>query len=673
MKQDWLKQLDELDVDSLCINTLRTLAIDMIQKADSGHPGAPMGCAPMAYLLWSKHMKHNPKDPHWFDRDRFVLSNGHGSSLLYSLLHLSGYAVSLDDLKNFRQWGSITPGHPENHLTPGVETTTGPLGQGFCNAVGFALAEANLAARYNKDGHTVIDHHTYAIVGDGCLMEGVTSEAASFAGHLGLGKLIVLYDDNGITIDGSTSLTFTEDVVQRFAAYGWHTLTVEDGNDLGALDAAISDAKARTNQPSLICVKTHIGYGSPNKQDTSSAHGSPLGVAEIELTKAFYGWPTDAQFLVPERASSHMKTSIARGTNKQASWERAFTAYTESYGELAAELQRRINGDLPENWDKSLPQFATDPKGMATRKASGTVLTALSAALPELMGGSADLAGSNLSYVKGAGDIGAHEYAGRNLFFGIREHGMGAICNGLALHGGFIPYGATFLVFSDYMRGSVRLGALEQAKVIWIWSHDSIGLGEDGPTHQPVEHLAALRAIPEFLVIRPADANETREAWKVAIEDPRPTALVLTRQNVPTLERQGCGAAEELARGAYVYKDFGPTPQVILIGTGSELELALAAARTLQEQGVSSRVVSMPCWELFDEQDAVYRESVLPRSITARVAVEAGCSMGWARYLGFDGRFVGLDRFGASAPAETLYEKFGITAAEVVEAAKAQL
>lgn len=660
---------------ALSINTLRTLAMDAVQKANSGHPGAPMGCASMAYALFQHHLKFDPTTPSWPDRDRFVLSNGHASMLLYGLLHLYGYAVSLDDLKNFRQWGSITPGHPENGLTPGVETTTGPLGQGFCNAIGFAIAESSLAARFNTPDFQLFDHYTYAIAGDGCLMEGVTSEAASLAGHLKLGKLIVLYDDNNITIDGPTSLAFTESVQSRFESYGWHTIRVTDGDDVQEISAAIQAAKAVTDKPSLLLVQTHIGFGSPNKQDSSKAHGSPLGVEEIKLTKQNLGWPADAPpFFVPPGVYDHMHTPSQTGAKRRAEWDATFEKYKAKYPEKGAELARRLRGELPQ--DIKLPTFPASQSGVATRAASGKVLEALHTQLPELIGGSADLAESvKVPVGSSVGDYGFEKQDGRNIFFGVREHAMGAICNGLALHGGVRPYGATFLVFSDYMRGSVRLGALEHARSIWIWTHDSIGLGEDGPTHQPIEHLSSLRSIPGFVLLRPADANETVEAWRVAIEEHRPVGLVLTRQNVPTVDRTRFGSAEGVRKGGYVLIDppGGDAPEVILIGTGSEVSIAVAAYEVLTQRGLKVRVVSMASTQLFDEQDAAYREQVLPNAVRARVAVEAGATWGWERYTGLDGRIVGLERFGASAPAEILYEMLGVTVAKVVEAATAAL
>lgn len=656
------------DLDLLCVNTLRTLAIDGVQKANSGHPGAPMGCAAMAYALWARHLRFDPRAPEWPDRDRFILSNGHASMLLYGLLHLTGYDLPMEQLKAFRQLGSITPGHPENFLTPGIEMTTGPLGQGFAHGVGFALAESQLAGRYQDEGEALFDHYTYAIVGDGDLMEGVTSEAASLAGHLGLGKLIYLFDDNHITIDGDTDLAFTEDVQARFESYGWHTLRVADGNDVDAIDAALTQAKAVKDRPSLLLIRTHIGYGSPSKQDTSAAHGSPLGAEEIKRTKAQLGWPEDAQFLVPDEVSAHMRAAGTRGADLRVDWEARRAAFSTKHPDAGAELTRRLSGALPDGWEAALPTFEASEKGLATRAASGKVIDALYGVLDDLIGGSADLAGSVKTPRGGTvGDYSAANPTGRNVFFGVREHAMGSICNGLALHGGFRPYGATFLVFSDYMRPAVRLGALERAKSVWIWTHDSIGLGEDGPTHQPIEHLAALRAIPDFVLLRPADANEVVEAWKLAITDPRPVGLVLTRQNVPTFDRAVYGSVDGVQRGGYVLRDVD-SPQAILLASGSEVAIAMEASERLAARGVAARVVSMPSWRLFEDQPREYREAVLPSSIRARVAIEAGASLGWHRYVGIDGQVLALDHFGASAPAEELYQHFGLTPEKMVEA-----
>ncbi len=671
-------------LDTLSINTIRFLSADGVQKANSGHPGLPMGAAAMAYVLWTRYLKHNPANPKWADRDRFVLSGGHGSMLLYSLLHLAGYPLSLDDIKSFRQWGSLTPGHPESHLTPGVETTTGPLGQGISNAVGMAIGEAHLAARYNQPGHTLVNHYTYVIATDGDLMEGVASEACSLAGHLHLGKLIVLYDDNHISLAGTTSLAFDEDVLGRFAAYGWHTQRVTDGNDLDAIDAALSAAQSATDQPSIIAVRTIIGYGAPNKEGTSEVHGNPLGPDELKAAKHNLGWPEDADqmFTLPGEALEHFREALANGSMAESAWTARLSAYTAAFPEPAAEYQRRMAGELPAGWDQDLPVFPADAKGLATRKAGEAVLQALGAKLPELMGGSADLNPSTFTVIKGAGDFesplasaqdaqglsgGPWSYAGRNLHFGVREHGMGAIVNGLAVHGGFIPYGATFLVFSDYMRPTIRLSAIMQIGSVWVFTHDSIGLGEDGPTHQAVEHYAALRAIPHLLFIRPADANEVAWAWQVAIENRhRPTVFALTRQNVPTLDRAVLASAAGLRQGAYVLNPQVTDPQLILMATGSEVQHIVAAEKTLAGRGLRVRLVSMPCWELFEEQPAAYRASVLPPNVTARLAVETGVSQGWHRWVGESGALLTLDHYGASAPAPRIMQEFGFTADNVV-------
>lgn len=656
-------------LDYLCINTIRTLAMDGVQKAKSGHPGMPMGMADVAYILWTRFLKHNPADPTWPNRDRFVLSAGHGSMLLYSLLHLTGYDLPLDELKRFRQWGSRTPGHPEHGLTPGVETTTGPLGQGFANGVGMALAERFLAATFNRPGFPIFDHYTYAIVSDGDLMEGISHEAAGLAGHLGLGKIIYLYDDNAISIEGSTDLTFTEDVPARFRAYGWHVQEV-DGYDLPAIEAAIRAAQAETEHPSLIVCRTHIAYGSPNKQDSASAHGEPLGEEEVRLTKEALGWPSDAQFHVPDEALAVFRRAVERGSAAQAEWQELFMRYTREYPQEAALLQRLWAGDLPKGWEKALPTFTPADGEMATRQASGVVLNALAPVLPTLIGGSADLAPSNNTLLKGYADFQKATPAGRNLHFGVREHAMGAILNGLALHGGVIPYGGTFLVFSDYMRPAVRLAALMAQRVVYVWTHDSVWIGEDGPTHQPVEHLMALRAIPNLVVIRPCDANETAAAWRVALERrDGPTALALTRQKLPILAGTACDAAETVARGAYVLAEAPGEIDVILIATGSEVHVALEARKILAEKRVAARVVSMPSWELFDMQEPAYREWVLPSQITARLAIEAGVTLGWERYVGPAGAVIGLDRFGASAPYKVLMEQFGFTPQTAAERA----
>jgi len=639
-----------------------------VQKANSGHPGAPMGQSPLGWAIWSRLRRHDPARPDWAGRDRFVLSCGHASMLQYSLLHLTGYDVSLDDLKNFRQWGSRTPGHPEYGHTPGVEITTGPLGQGIATSIGMAMAGRHLAGRFDREGHALFDHTIWVIASDGDLMEGISSEAASLAGHLGLGNLVVFWDDNQITIDGRTDITFTEDVVARFAAFGWHTQRVDDGQDVDAIEVA-GRAALEDPRPSFIRVRTTIGYPAPHKQDTSGVHGSPLGAEELAATKAVMGWPTEP-FYVPAELTAVKAGLLAKGAKASADWDVRLAAYAKAFPEDAAELTRRLVGTCPAGCFDGLPEFPTDAKGLATRKASGKVIAALAERLPELVGGSADLAGSNLVQLPGEA-MTPTTMGERNVHWGIREHAMGAAVNGMALHGGVIPFGATFLVFSDYMRPSLRLAALMGLNTRYVYTHDSIGLGEDGPTHQPVEHLAALRAIPGFAVFRPADANETRTCWRAALEWHGPAALALTRQNVPTLDRTVLGAAELALRGGYVLADAdGGAPQVILMATGSEVSLALEAREQLASEGVRARVVSMPCFELFDAQDDAYRESVLPRAVRARVAVEAGVRQGWEGYVGFDGGYVTLDRFGASAPAEELYEKLGITAAHVVSEAK---
>lgn len=678
------------ELDQLCINTLRFLSVDMVQKANSGHPGLPLGAAPMAYVLWTRGLKFNPRNPHWVDRDRFVLSAGHGSALLYAVLHLTGYGLSLDDLEQFRQWGSKTPGHPERRHTPGVETTTGPLGQGMANAVGMAIAEAHLAARYNRPDHAIIDHHTFAIVSDGDLMEGVVAEAASLAGHLQLGKLICLYDDNRVTLAAGTDISFTEDRARRFEAYGWHTVAVADGNDLAAIEAALRAARAESTRPSLILVRTRIGYGSPNKQDSFEAHGSPLGVDEVRLTKQNLGWPTEPDFLIPKEALAHCRKSGERGAHDEAAWNERLTAYARKFPDLYQELQYRLRGELPPGWDTDIPVFPADAKGMATRAASGKVMNAIAPKLPALSGGSADLDPSTKTALKDLGvfnppaeanddtqgsDGGGWSPAGRNLHFGVREHAMGAIVNGLAAHGGFIPYGATFLIFSDYMRPPIRLAALMGLHVVHVFTHDSIALGEDGPTHQPVEQLAALRAIPNLTVIRPADANETAVAWRVALETrDRPVLLALSRQDLPTLDRGRFAAADGLRRGGYVLLDAPDAkPELILIASGSEVALIVAAADRLQAQGIAVRCVSMPSWELFDALPQVERDAVLPPSVAARLAVELGVRQGWDRYIGARGDMLGVDRFGASAPAEVSLPEYGFTVDNVCARAKALL
>ncbi|WP_028320191.1 transketolase [Desulfatiglans anilini] len=661
-----------LELDTLCINTIRMLSADGVEEARSGHPGMPMGAATMAYLLWTRFMRYNPEDPAWADRDRFVLSAGHGSMLLYSLLHLTGYDLTLDDLKQFRQWESRTPGHPEYGQTPGVETTTGPLGQGFANAVGMAMAERYLAAHFNRPGFDIVDHYTYAIVSDGDLMEGVSHEAASLAGHLGLGKLVFLYDDNHISIEGSTDITFTEDRAARFRAYGWHVQEVSDGNDLDALEEALRAARSETARPSLIAVRTHIGFGSPGKQDTPGAHGEPLGAEELARTKAHLGWPAGPAFHVPEEALQRFREAGRQAASAQEAWESLFAEYSSAHPGLADEWRLWMSAGLPGGWDEALPVFEADKKGPASRAASGTVLNALAGKLKNLFGGSADLAPSNKTLIKGEEDFKGPAFTGRNIRFGVREHGMGGILNGMALHGGIRPYGGTFLIFSDYMRPSIRLASLMRLRVIYVFTHDSIGLGEDGPTHQPIEQLAALRAIPGLTVIRPADANETREAWRAAVRMTEgPVALALTRQGLPTLDRAALGPAEMLSRGAYtLWQSPEGKPEIILIGTGSELHIVIDAAAKLSDEGHRVRVVSMPSWELFERQPAAYRKEVLPEDVTRRIAVEAGSPMGWHRYVGADGVVVGIERFGASAPYQILYEQFGLTVAAVLEKAR---
>lgn len=662
-------------LEELCINSIRFLAIDAVQKANSGHPGLPMGAAPMAFVLWDRFMQFNPKNPKWFNRDRFVLSAGHGCMLQYALLHLTGYdSVTLDDIKQFRQWGSKTPGHPENFETPGVEVTTGPLGQGIANGVGLAMAEAHLAARFNKPDATLVDHYTYVILGDGCNMEGVSGEACSLAGHLGLGKLIALYDDNHISIDGSTDVSFTEDVSKRFEAYGWHVLHVENGNDdLEAIAKAIAEAKSVTDKPSMIKVTTTIGFGSPNKANTAGVHGAALGKDEVKLTRDNLGW-TYPEFEVPADALNHMRKAVTRGAEAEAAWDKIWADYQAKYPEEATLLARMMSGKLPEGWADALPVYTPADKPLATRQTSEKTLNALAPVLPELIGGSADLTHSNLTFLKVSGSFQKGAYENRNLRFGVREHGMGAICNGIALHStGLIPYCATFLVFADYMRAAIRLSALAESGVIYVMTHDSVGLGEDGPTHQPVETLASLRAIPNLLVIRPADGNETSGAYKVAIEaanQNRPTLMAFSRQALPQLEGSSIDA---VTKGAYILSDCAGTPDIILIGTGSETPLCVDAAAKLTAEGTKVRVVSMPCWELFDEQDAAYRESVLPKAVTKRLAVEAAARFGWDRYLGSEGDMVSIDRFGVSAPGPLAMEKFGYTVDNVVAKAKALL
>lgn len=654
------------DTDQLTVNTIRMLSIDGVQAANSGHPGLPLGAAPMAHVVWSRYLRFNPADPHWPDRDRFVLSAGHGSMLLYSLLYLAGYDLPLDELKRFRKWGSRTPGHPESHMTPGVEVSTGPLGQGFGNGVGFAIAEAFLAATYNRPGHTLFDHYTYAIVSDGDLMEGVAAEAASLAGHLKLGKLIYLYDDNHISLDGPTSLAFTEDVLTRFAAYGWHTLRVGDGNDLVGLDEAIQIARSVTDRPSLIAVRTVIGYGSP-KAGTSKVHGNPLGADAVRATKEFYGWDPDAQFVVPGEALELMRSAGERGAQLQEEWQQRFDAYAAEFPTEAAQLRHAFAGTLPDGWADGLPSFAPAGGEQATRDAAGKALEALMAKVPWLLGGSADLSESTKTPMVTDGSFQPGNYGGRILWFGVREHGMGAALNGMAAHGAIRPYGGTFLTFSDYMRGSIRLAALSHHPVVYIFTHDSIGLGEDGPTHQPVEHFAALRSIPNLVVIRPGDANEAVLAWKVALErSDGPTALILSRQKLPVFDRSVVASADGVERGAYVLSDSEDTPEIILMATGSEVGLALGAQTELAKQGIRARVVSFPSWELFAAQSQEYRDSVLPPAVKARLSIEAGVSQGWREWVGDAGASMSVDTFGASAPYKEIFKHYGLTVEDAV-------
>ena len=659
------------NLDQLCINTIRCLAMDAVQKANSGHPGLPMGAAAMAYVLWTRFLRHNPRNARWPNRDRFVLSAGHGCMLLYSLLHLTGYDLALEEIKQFRQWGSKTPGHPEHLLAEGIETTTGPLGQGFANGVGMAIAQKYLAARFNRPGHEVVDYKIYAIVSDGDLMEGVASEAASLAGHLGLDNLIYFYDNNHISIEGSTDLAFTEDRGKRFEAYGWFVQDLPDGNDLDAVDRAIRAAQAEKGRPSLIIARTHIAYGSPNKQDTAGAHGSPLGEEEVKLTKQNLGWPLEPKFYIPEEALEHFRKAIDRGSRADAEWQKRVEAYRREFPDLAKEWDGFIRGELPEGWKSKIPAFKPSDGPLATRQASGKVLNAIAPGLPTLIGGSADLAPSTDTLLKGVPDFQKGSYLGRNLHFGVREHGMGGILNGMALSG-LVPYGATFLIFSDYTRPTIRLAALMEVRSIFVFTHDSIFLGEDGPTHQPIEHLPALRAIPNLCLIRPADANETAVAWRVAIERRGgPVALALTRQSLPVFDREKFASAEGLARGAYVMaREKGNSPEIILIASGSEVALALEACEKLSAEGISARAVSMPSWDLFEKQPPAYKDEVLPPSVTARLAIEAASPFGWDRYVGPRGAVIGMTRFGASAPFKVLAEKFGFTAAGIVRQAR---
>jgi transketolase len=659
-------------IDQQCINTIRTLSMDAIQQANSGHPGAPMGLAPAAYVLWTRVMDHNPNNPEWFDRDRFVLSGGHASMLLYSLLYLTGYDISLEDVKNFRQWGSKTPGHPEFGHTPGVETTTGPLGQGVANAVGMAMAERHLGAVYNKPGHDIVDHYTYVVCGDGDMMEGVASEAASLAGHLGLGKLICIYDDNEISIEGSTDITFTENVALRFEAYRWHVLKVEDGNDLKAIENALKAAKDETGKPSLVILKTHIAYGSPNKQDSASAHGAPLGEEEVSLTKKNLGCPDEECFFVSDEAIHRCGSCIDKGEAAEKAWNEKWSAYSSEHPETANHLLAAVNGELPSGWDAELPAFSSDP--LATRAASGQILNAIAEKISGLIGGSADLAPSNNTIIKASHDFQKERYDGRNIRFGVREHAMGAVVSGMALHKGLRPYCSTFLVFADYMRPPIRLAAMMKLPVIYIFTHDSIAVGEDGPTHQPVEHVASLRAIPGLTVIRPADALETIEAWRQAVlSADGPVALVLTRQKLPVLSARQQSIQEGLEKGAYVLADSDNSPDIIIIATGSEVHIALSAKEKLEQDGISARIVNMPSWELFEKTPQAYQDSVLPPQVTPRLAVEAGLKMGWERYVGIEGEIIGMTGFGASAPGGVVMEKFGFTADNIVQKAKALL
>ena len=680
------------DLDQLAINTIRTLSIDAVQKANSGHPGLPLGAAPMAYVLWTRFLRHNPRNPHWPDRDRFAFSAGHGSMLLYSLLHLTGYDLTLDDLKSFRQWGSRTPGHPEARLTPGVELTTGPLGQGFANGVGLAMAEAHLAATYNRPGSTIVDHRTFGLVSDGDLMEGVSYEAASLAGHLRLGKLVYLYDANHVTLAGSTGLVFSEDVQQRFEAAHWHVQHVTDGNDLAAIEQAIRNAVGETERPSLIIVNTTIGYGSPHKAGTFEAHGSPLGADEVKATKEQLGWPTQESFFVPDEALRHFRTAVDRGAELEREWQQRFDQYLNQSPELAAQFRRTQAHELPSDWDRDLPTFnAEDVKGgtLATRAAGASVINAVARNIPELLGGSADLNPSTNTALKGGGDFESPAnlpqdkqgsvgdgwgYAGRNIFYGVREHAMGAITNGLGYHGGLRAFSATFLVFSDYMRPPMRLAALSEVPSIFVFTHDSIGLGEDGPTHQPIEHLAGLRAIPNMVVFRPADANEVTEGWRVAIERRHgPTTLVFSRQALPIYDRTRFAPARGARRGAYTLADTQGLPRLILLASGSEVALAMQARELLEGDGLPTRVVSMPSWELFAHQEQAYRDDVLPPQVTARLAIEAAAPLGWERWVGLSGDVIGMERFGASAPYIDIYQHLNFTPEYIAERARALL
>lgn len=656
--------------DDLCVNTIRTLSMDAIQQANSGHPGAPMGLAPAGYVLWTRFLKHNPKNPDWPDRDRFVLSGGHASMLLYSLLHLTGYDVSLDDIKNFRQWGGKTPGHPEYGLTPGVETTTGPLGQGFANAVGMAMAERHLASRFNRPDFEIVNHHTYVMCGDGDLMEGVSAEAASLAGHLGLSKLICVYDDNKISIEGKTDITFTEDVAARFTSYHWHVLKVDDGNDLEAIQKALEEAKSESERPSIIILRTEIAYGSPNKQGSSDAHGAPLGEEEVCLTKDNLGCPRNEFFHVPEQSLQTCRQCVEKRSREESRWQEMFAAYKEKYPEPADQFQAAMNRGLADNWEKSLPLFSPEDGPLATRAASGKVLNALAGIIPELMGGSADLAPSNKTIIDSSHDFQKNKYDGRNIRFGVREHAMGSIMNGMALHGGIRPYGGTFLVFADYMRPSIRLAALMELPVIYVFTHDSIAVGEDGPTHQPVEHLASLRSIPGLTVIRPCDANETAQAWKQAVNTEKgPVALILSRQKLSILDRNQHTPAGEMSNGAYILADSQGKPDLIMVSTGSEIHISLEAKKILSEKGIEARVINMPSWELFESMPAEYKQGIFPGDQTPCIVVEAGIPMGWERYIGFNSVAITISKFGASAPGGVVMEKYGFRAEHIVQKA----
>jgi transketolase len=657
-------------LDELCVNTIRTLSMDAVQAAQSGHPGMPMGMADAAFVLWTKFLKHDPADPHWYNRDRFILSAGHGSMLLYSLLHLTGYELSLDEIKNFRQLDSLTPGHPEVHITEGVETTTGPLGQGFGTGIGMAMAEAHMAAKFNEKGLPLTDHYVYGIVSDGDLMEGISHESASMAGHMQLGKIIYLYDDNQISIDGSTELAFTEDVQKRFDAYGWHTIKI-DGHDRDAVENAIREAQSVSDQPSLICCKTHIGFGSPNKQDSAASHGAPLGEEEIRKTKEFLNWEPDKKFFIPDEALEHFRKARENGRKQHQQWQQLYADYKDKFPDKAHQFDAHLSRKTPDSYEAILPKFEADEKGMATRASSGKVLQSLAGKIPQLIGGSADLTGSNKTKMDEADIFSPANFSGRNIHFGVREHAMGAALNGMALHNGLIPFGGTFLIFSDYCRPAIRIAGLSGISSIFVFTHDSIGLGEDGPTHQPIEHLASLRAMPNALVLRPADANEVAWCWKEAIEyTGGPSLLSLTRQNVPTFKRDESNAASNTAKGAYILADSDKDqPDVILMGTGSEVQIAMEAKAKLAAKGIDARVVSMPSWELFRQQDETYKQKVLPKEVTVRISIEAATTFGWSEWVGPEGIAIGLDHFGASAPYQEIYEKFGLTAERMVDEA----